>query len=224
MTTEEKLKQFYKICMEDAEQQYQSQVTAYEKCLLAEYEACREEQKRRQEHLLSAEKEKILQKERRRLFEEHKRLRHLISDQKSDYREKLFAEVWEVISAFRKTPEYRSLLEQQIKKIRERAGKDVCEIYLEEADSGLFPEQAADIRFCREKLGGGTVGVIPAQNILIDQSFRTRFEEEKQAFCFPAGEFRMKSEQAAFAAGGVCPAESWKAAENNWRLTQRKSS
>lgn len=187
MTTEEKLRQFYKICMEDANMQYQRQVSDYEKELSAAFEAYKRKLGRRQELCLSAEKEKILREERRRISAEQRKLRYTVLGQQLFYRDKLFSEVRERLSAFRKTAEYRALLECWMEKIRADAGADTCEIYLEEADGALFPELPKDVKLCRAAFGGGCIGVIPAKNILIDQSFRTKLEEEERTFCFSSG-------------------------------------
>ena len=202
MTTEEKLEQFHKICMEDAELQYRRQVSDHEKRLSGEFEAHEKERKQRQERLLASGKEKILREERRRFSAEQMKLRHTVSEQQSYYRDKLFSEVREKLSAFRKTAEYRKLVERQMERVREAAGEDACEIYLEEADGTLFSELPDEVKLCREALGGGTIGVIPAKHILIDQSFRTRLEEEEQAFCFTAEGYGEKKQEPGAAAGG----------------------
>lgn len=187
MTTEEKLQHFHDVCMEDAKEHYQKVLTEYRTGLLSDLEAHKEDEKRRQEMRLQVEAEKIARTERRELSADQMRLRKEISGQQEHYREQLFSEVSEKLSAFRKTDAYLELLKRQIEEIRTLSGGEDYEVCVGAEDQALLPQLPAGTGCSEETLVGGVMGVIPAKNILIDHSFRTRLQEEKRAFRFMTG-------------------------------------
>ena len=188
MTTEEKLQHFQEVCMEDARAHYQQVTEEYEKGLRSTLEEHKADAVRRQEMRLSIETEKIERETKRELSVEQIRIKRELSKAQDSYREKLFAEVLELLSAYRKTAEYRQLIENQIARIRTFAGEKSCEIYLDAGDANLFDTLPEGVSLSSETFLGGTMAVIPSINIFIDNSFRTKLDREKHEFSFITGE------------------------------------
>lgn len=188
MTTEEKLQHFQEVCMEDAKAHYRQITEEYEKGLRSTFEEHKTDALRRQEMRLAVETEKIEREAKRELSVEQLRIKREIAKEQDAYRDKLFSEVLEQLSEFRKTADYKNLIEKQIEEIRKLAGGKPCEIYLDASDGGLFDTLPAGVSLSDETFLGGTMAVIPSINIFVDNSFRTRLEKEKHEFSFITGE------------------------------------
>ncbi|MDO4266467.1 MAG: V-type ATP synthase subunit E [Eubacteriales bacterium] len=188
MTTEEKLQHFQEVCMEDARERFRQITGEYEKGLRSTFEEHKTDALRRQEMRLSIETEKIEREAKRELSMEQLHMKREISKEQDAYKDKLFAEVKELLSEYRKTASYKALIEKQIAEIRKLAGEKDCEIYLDASDSGLFDKLPAGVSISEESFLGGTMAVIPSINIFVDNSFRTRLEKEKHEFSFITGE------------------------------------
>lgn len=184
MTIEEKLERFQAVCSEDARKRFDEIIGDYQKGLETAFEAHKEDAKRRQEMRAQIETEKIEKEIRRILSSDQIRIRREQSKKEEELKEKLFDEVETVLNEFRKTKEYREMLIAEIEKVRETAGEAACEIYVDRGDEALIPSLPAGVSVSDTPFCGGIIAVIPEKNMLIDNSFRTRAENEKHAFSF----------------------------------------
>lgn len=184
MTTEEKLQHFNDICMEDATAHFQKIVSEYEAGLQSSFEEHKQDAKRRQAMRLEIETEKIEKEAKRALSADQIKIKREFSKTQETYKEKLFAEVEEKLSAYRKTDAYLALLKKQIADIKTFAGEQACEIYLDPSDEALLPSLPEGVQLSETPFLGGTMAVIPSMNIFIDNSFRSRTEQEKHGFSF----------------------------------------
>lgn len=86
---------------------------------------------------------------------------------------------------------YPQWLEEKIKEAQNIADSDEIQIYLSKIDENLKEsieaETGISIQLSEEPFMGGMRAVIPAKNILIDQTFLTMFESEKEEFNFDGG-------------------------------------
>ena len=110
----------------------------------------------------------------------------------NELKDKLFAEVQNLLEDFVKTPEYDSYLCRKIKDAQDFAGEDELHIYLTPSDSSrlekYFPKKTgAELRLADEEFIGGIRAIIPGKNILIDNSFREAFLACKKEFKFDGG-------------------------------------
>ena len=112
---------------------------------------------------------------------------------KKDYHEmeqqrkaELFSLVEQNLSAYRQREAYRENLSNKIRKAKALAGGEEIEIYLDRTDAPLIAELQAEtgceLIVSEESFGGGIRTVIPTKNILLDESFGSRFLEEREEF------------------------------------------
>ncbi|MDF2951974.1 MAG: V-type synthase subunit [Anaerocolumna sp.] len=85
-----------------------------------------------------------------------------------------------------KTPEYTQLLTSQIVKAKEFANGEEMIIYINSSDESLKEtleaKTGAKLTISNRDFIGGTRAVMQEKNILIDNSFITRFKEAKNEF------------------------------------------
>ena len=191
MTTEEKLKRFRELCIEDEKKRVNKVLGEYEEGLLKSFEEHKKDALRRQEEELSEEREKALRDMRSEISDRLQLLKKKAGARNEELKEKLFSEVKERLAAFRKTDAYAKLLERELKEIEEAAGGESCELFFDcDEDPGLrarmeagLPENLC-VRVSAESFLGGTMAVISSKNIVIDNSFLTKLIREKNGFSF----------------------------------------
>lgn len=191
MTTEEKLKHFEESSMERARAQ-SMEIIAEHQAALNQIENEHKEMKRRQADLqIKTETESLKQSMNMTLSKEQLQIKRRITMQHNELREKLFIEVKAKLEEFMTTPEYEKLLLRQIEKIKAIAGESQVTIYIDPADSfrhaALSAAAGIPVTVSAYSFMGGTRAVLPDRHILIDNSFASRLEEEKDAFSFDGG-------------------------------------
>ena len=96
-----------------------------------------------------------------------------------------------MLRAFLSSPQYADWLEDKVKKALDAAQEDPLEIYLSPGDKDLAEEieRRTGIRpqISQNSFLGGIRAVIPEKNILIDYTFNTLLEAEKENFNFDGG-------------------------------------
>ena len=87
---------------------------------------------------------------------------------------------------YQASPEYEALLDSQIERALKFAGDDEVKIYIDPNDEALAHELSVkhgiDISISKYPFHGGMRAVIPAKNILIDNSFEKKIAEAKEKF------------------------------------------
>lgn len=140
---------------------------------------------------LAAEKEKLKRELNKQLSTEQLHIKRSLSRKNMELKDKLFAEVIEKLRAFKKTPEYTAYLERKIKETCDFAAGDALTIYLNASDAHLKEqlEQStnAKLTLSREDFKGGVRAVIETKHILIDNSFLTLLNDERETFIFHGG-------------------------------------
>ena len=100
-------------------------------------------------------------------------------------------EVRNKLETFMGSSEYLGWLEEKIREALTIAGEDEVQIYLTPADANLLETLAArcgtPLCLSETPFMGGVRAVIPAKNILIDHTFKTLYENEKEEFNFDGG-------------------------------------
>lgn len=191
MTTEEKLKHFEESSMERARAQ-SLEIIAEHQAALNQIEQEHKEMKRRQADLqIKTETESLKQSMNMALSKEQLQIKRRITMQHNELREKLFIEIKAKLETFMTTPEYEQLLLRQIENIKSTAGEDRVIIYIDPADAfrltALSAAAGIPVTVSAYSFMGGTRAVLPDRHILIDNSFASRLEEEKEAFSFDGG-------------------------------------
>ncbi|MDO4437889.1 MAG: ATPase [Eubacteriales bacterium] len=184
MTTEEKLDRFKEICIEDARAQLSKVVTDFKNGLESTFSEHCEDERRRQEMRVGIETEKIERETKKELSMDQLRIKRRVSKKHEELKAKLFDEVSDKIHAFRKTEEYKKLIAKEINDILSLAGEHPCDIFLDKEDGELIELYKDRVKVSNTEFLGGTVGIIPDKNIVIDNSFRTKLEAERNRFSF----------------------------------------
>ena len=106
-------------------------------------------------------------------------------------KEKLFKEVREKLTAYKKDPSYEEYLERKIREAVTFAGNDKLTLYLDPSDeahkASLEQKLSVTLTISAMPFLGGVRAVIPEKNILIDNSFETLLNEERENFIFHGG-------------------------------------
>ena len=90
------------------------------------------------------------------------------------------------LASYQSSPAYEALLDSQIDKALKFAGNDEVKIYIDPNDEALAHKLSVkhgiDIIISKYPFHGGLRAVIPAKNILIDNSFEKKIAEAKDKF------------------------------------------
>lgn len=191
MTTDDKLQYFLTICMEDAQGKSEHLLKQYSSSL----EKNLEEHKREASHAahlqVQGEKEKLQHKMNKELALGQMNMKRRLSRRHDELKEKLFAEVLDLLNCYRETSKYMELLKHQIQEAAEFAGEEQMVVYLDPEDADKLPQfepkTTMEIQVSQYSFGGGIRAVIPSRHILIDQSFATKLAEAKESFRFELG-------------------------------------
>ena len=183
MTTEEKLKHFQDICMEDARERSARMLDDYMKALEGAYEEHTADARRRADMQVEAETEKLEREINKRLSIGQLDLKREFSRRQEELKDKL--------ANFMETQEYQRLLDHQVKAVKEFAGDEELIVYMDPSDVDKVQRIAlhhnASIKISEYSFNGGTRAVIPGKHILIDNSFETKLNEARHAFKFDLG-------------------------------------
>lgn len=191
MTTEEKLQHFYDVSMESAREEAQKALEEYRRALDDMFEEHKKEKEKSAELRLKLETENAKREINKALSAEQLHIKRKLSKKQQELREKIFIDLQAKLEIFRKSSDYPQWLEEKIKEAQNIAASDEIQIYLSKIDENLKEsieaETGISIQLSEEPFMGGMRAVIPAKNILIDQTFLTMFESEKEEFNFDGG-------------------------------------
>ena len=191
MTIEEKLQHFYDSSIEEAYQEASQMIEEHKKnldAMLAEHKRSRRQSA---EAEVKAEAENARREVNKALSAQQLMIKRNWTKKQNELKDKLFAEVQNLLEDFVKTPEYDSYLCRKIKDAQDFAGEDELHIYLTPSDSSrlesISQKTGAALRLADEEFIGGIRAIIPGKNILIDNSFREAFLACKKEFKFDGG-------------------------------------
>ena len=191
MTTEEKLKHFQDICMEDARERSARMLDDYMNALESAYEEHTADARRRADMQVEAETEKLEREINKRLSIGQLDLKREFSRRQEELKDKLFVELRDKLANFMETREYQRLLDRQVKAVKEFAGNEELIVYMDPSDVDKVQRIAlhhnASIKISEYSFDGGTRAVIPGKHILIDNSFETKLNEARHEFKFDLG-------------------------------------
>ncbi|MCD8171748.1 MAG: V-type ATP synthase subunit E [Clostridiales bacterium] len=191
MTTEEKLKHFQDICMEDARERSARMLDDYMNALESAYEEHTADARRRADMQVEAETEKLEREINKRLSIGQLDLKREFSRRQEELKDKLFVELRDKLANFMETQEYQRLLDRQVKAVKEFAGNEELIVYMDPSDVDKVQRIAlhhnASIKIGEYSFDGGTRAVIPGKHILIDNSFETKLNEARHEFKFDLG-------------------------------------
>jgi len=188
MELNDKLDAFYQSVIEVAKQKSDERLSVYGK----EYDQKRKEFKKNKisemEALYHIEESKLTKELNRNITNEMMEYKQKLRISQNSLKDELFTRVEEKLHAFLKTEDYEAFLVQKINKAKKFAGKNEIIIYLNQTDMHLKEKleqktgcalTISDINFM-----GGIRGVIRSKNILIDESFSTKLNQEKKDYVY----------------------------------------
>ncbi len=192
MKTEEKLQHFLDISERDARTEAQELVESCQEELEQNFNSFKEEKDLEAENAINAENSRSTREINRRLSTSQMDIKRQETKKQEELKGRLFQEVKEKLLAFIKTPEYENYLKEKIEGAIDFAGDDEIRIYLSSGDKDLIPALAADtgaaLEISNRNFIGGMMAVIEKKNILIDDSFLSAFEQERESFTFDRGQ------------------------------------
>lgn len=191
MTTEEKLQHFYEVSMDTAREEATKVLNEYKTALETEMEHHKQEKQAASENQFKIATDNAAREINKALSAEHLHIKRKLSKKQQQLKESIFAEVEDLLEDFSKKPEYIDWLEKKIKQSLEIAEHDSVQIYLTAKDSAkaeeLTKRTGITPLISETDFLGGIRAVIPEKNILIDNTFLTAFENEKERFNFDGG-------------------------------------
>lgn len=191
MTTEEKLQHFYEVSMDTAREEATKVLDEYKAALETEMERHKQEKQAASESQFKIDSDNAAREINKALSAEHLHIKRKLSKKQQKLKESIFAEVEELLDDFSKKPEYTDWLENKIKQSLEIAENNSVQIYLTAKDSAkaeeLTKRTGITPLISETDFLGGIRAVIPEKNILIDNTFLTAFENEKERFNFDGG-------------------------------------
>ena len=186
MNIEDKLKHFTTVTIENVQNKCDKSLEEYKTELDAVFERHKAEAIR-----LSALEEKTLRdaierKASKEYTMEQLHIRRKINRKQTELKAKLFEDVEKELKAYRQSEAYKKYLICQIEKAVRFAKDEELRIYIDVNDEYMKDELEKQ---CGVKLlvsdssfKGGIRAELPKRNILIDNTFETRLEEEKEKF------------------------------------------
>ena len=165
----------------------------YQAALDAQFEERKAMILAQEEKYLAVEVEAVKRKGNQKLAHEHLVNKRALNRKHTELKDKLFQEIGELVKEYRKTPQYAATIKKQIIDAKSFAKNDDIIIYLDPADASkkheLEEETRCFLTVSEYSFGGGMRAVIPARNILIDNSFDSRFTEVRNEFQFDGGDY-----------------------------------
>ena len=181
MTTEEKLQNFYNHSLDSANREAERVIGDHQKALDKIFEEHKATARRQAEEEVAAETEKAKRDVNKTLSADQLHIRRKLSRKNLELKEKLF----------KKDPSYEEYLERKIREAVTFAGNDKLTLYLDPSDeahkASLEQKLSVTLTISAMPFLGGVRAVIPEKNLLIDNSFETLLNEERENFIFHGG-------------------------------------
>ncbi len=186
MTEEEKLKLFLDVVMKDAKKQNMKVVNSYKEELERSYEEYKESVMRKAELQVKTGKESLVKKKNSETAKKQVELRREYGIKQDTIVNRLFDEVMNKLLAYKDTDDYVIYMNKCIKKAENFAKGEMVTVYIDRTDDNLKKSLVCsdnmEIVVSDENIIGGVRAVIPSKNVLIDESFSSKLEEERHTF------------------------------------------
>lgn len=191
MTTEEKLKHFQDICMEDARERSAKMLDDYMAALEKTYEEHTADAKKNADLQVKLETEKLERERNKTLSIRQLDYRREAGRRQEEFKDKLFVELRDRLANYMETGEYERFLERQVQSVKELAQDAELVVYMDPSDADkaqrIGVNHGLTIRISEYSFLGGIRAVIPSRHILIDNSFATKLDEARHGFKFDLG-------------------------------------
>ena len=186
MTIEEKLQHFKEACTADAIAAAEKILSDYKNALEKDFLDYQNSEIKLADMEVKTETTRIDKEINKEVALEQIKLRMELSKKAAELKEKIFTQLEGRLADYQASPEYKALLDSQIERALKFAGDDEVKIYIDPNDEalahGLSVKHGIDISISKYPFHGGMRAVIPAKNILIDNSFEKKIAEAKEKF------------------------------------------
>lgn len=188
MEINEKLDIFYRAAIDAANEQSTAMLDQYRAGYEEKLATYRQEKQKEQQTRERIAQERVRKEVNRALSEETVLLKKEFHKAQEEKKEELFALVEQKLADYRSTEAYGTLLEQKTTQAIRFANGEELRIYIDPADAHLQQELEKEcgcqILVSAYPFGGGIRAVIPAKNVLIDESFDSKLAAEREKFSF----------------------------------------
>ena len=183
MQIKEKLEVFQKFTINVANSESDTLIREYEEACQRENEEFQKNRQMEMEHKFQMEETAIRRELNRKVSEEVVRQKRLLDSCKREWEEKLSEKVKERLKQYQKTEDYQKYLAAKIRMAKEVAEEEEITVYIDPADADkkerLERDTGVELTVSNMEFGGGIRAVIRSRNILIDESFMTKLEQEE---------------------------------------------
>lgn len=183
MQIKEKLEVFRDFTINIAKEQSGQLALQYEEACRQELEEYRKKKQTEMEQKVRMEERNIRRQLNSRVSGELLRQKHMLEECRRQWKKKLGQQVKGLLAEYQKTQEYQEYLLAKINLAKEMAGKEPVTIYLNPSDAAKKEklEQTAGVTLTVSSVDfvGGIRAVIPSRNLLIDESFGSKLEQEE---------------------------------------------
>ncbi|TGY98092.1 hypothetical protein E5329_01405 [Petralouisia muris] len=183
MQIKEKLEVFRKFTIDVANSESNTLIREYEEACERETEEFRKNRQIEMEHKFQMEETAIRRELNRKVSEEVVRQKQLLDRCKREWEEKLFEKVKDRLKKYQQTEDYNKYLIAKIAMAKEVAGEEEVTVYINPSDVDkkemLEEKTGVEVTVSTMEFGGGIRAVIRSRNILIDESFMTKLEQEE---------------------------------------------
>lgn len=191
MTTEEKLQHFTSVTIESVQKECDEMLAEYKKKMEDYFEDHKVKSIEKSKLATSIAEDGIKRKASQEYTSMQMHLKRKINHKQEELKEKLFDEVEELLKNYINTNEYKDYVLKKVDEIKRFAGSDELIIELDPNDKDLvdniMPKANMKVTVSEKSFMGGVKGSIPKRNILIDDSFETKFEEIKDKYTIAGG-------------------------------------
>lgn len=188
MEIKEKLELFHEAVLQAAGEQSESLLEEYKRSYKENLDAYELQKQKEQETGERIEEAKLRKEWNRQVSEQALLLKkeyHEFAEQKKGL---LFEKVTELLEEYRKTDAYKESLVRAIGKAKKFAREEPVIIYLNPTEAAwkeeLEQKTGCELTISTMEFMGGIRAVIRSKNILIDESFATKLEQERENYSF----------------------------------------
>ncbi len=188
MENKEKLNIFYTSALEAANKRSSEDMRQFGVAMEKRMEEFRKQKKEELTSRYQTEAEKLKRELNRHVSEAVTELKRRLNEHQQEKKEVIFDMVSSRLKDYRQTERYRDYLIAKIRMAKEFARQEAVVIYIDPADQDQkeFLEQTCgcSLTVSQQEFGGGIRAVVRSKNVLIDESFQTKLNQEREAYTF----------------------------------------
>lgn len=188
METTKKLNSFYTSAIEVANKQSSDDMREFTASMNKIMEEFKKNKQEEMDSRYRIEEEKLKREENRQISEAATELKRKLSLHQQEKKRALFAAVKEKLVLFQETESYDDYLISKIRMAKKFARQEEIIIYLNPTDAEkaqrLQQVTGCTLVISEDDFIGGIRAVVRSKNVLIDESFQTKLDQEWDAYTF----------------------------------------